>query len=122
MIDIANVDRAGRSLFLEMAAQTERLVARDQHPGIHGPMRVVACSAAFAHRFMAKNKRPELRRVTLGANFILPHQGRAAADDHRALMRIMAVAATDLAFEDGMMGGQVELGLFVEVTLKTHLG
>jgi len=103
VIKIADVDVAIGLLLLEMAAQAKRLIARNEQSGIHAPVRVVACRAAFAHRLMLEHERSELLRVALGADIILPHEFRPAALDHRTFVRVVAVSATYLAFDDGMV-------------------
>ena len=122
VIDIANVDCASCKLPLEVTAQAERLIARDQHSGVHASVRIVTGGAAFAHRLMLEHERPELLHVALGADFILTHEFRAAARDHRAFVRIVAIAATDLAFDDRMVRGQIELGLFVQMAREARFG
>lgn len=116
-----DVNMAVGGLLLEMAAQTKRGVARDQHPGVHGTVRIVAYGAAFAYRFVLKNERSELRRVALGAGFVLGHKFRAAAHDHGTLVWTMAIAATYLALKNRVMRRQMKFSLFVQVTLKTCL-
>jgi hypothetical protein len=116
-----DVNMAVGGLLLEMAAQTKRGVARDQHPGIHGTVRIVAHGAAFAHGLVLKNERSELPRVALGAGFILGHKFRAAAHNHGTFVWTMAIAATDPPFKNGMMRRQMKFSLFVQVTLETHL-
>ena len=115
-----NVNLAADRLLLEMAAEAKRGVARDQQSGVHRTVRIVARGASFARRLVFKHERTKLRRVALGAGFILGHEFGAASHDHGTLVRIMAVAATYLAFDDGMMRRQVELGFFVQMTLETH--
>lgn len=121
VIHVADEDPGGR-LLLEMAAQAQRGVTRNEHSRVHAAVRVVAGGAAFAHRLMLEHERPELLGVALGADFILPHEFRPAALDDRAFVRIVAVAATDLAFEDGMVRGQMEFSLLVQMALETRLG
>ena len=122
VIEIADVEVAGGRLLLEVTAQTKRLVSRDQQSGVNAPVRVVACGATFTHRLMLEHKRPELLHVALGADFILPHELRPAALDHGTFVRVVAVSATDLAFDNGMVRRQIELGLLVQMALETGLG
>jgi len=122
MINGADEEAAVGRLLLEMAAQAKRLVARNQQSGIHAPVRIVAYGAAFAHRLMLEHERPELLHVALGADFIFPHEFRPAALDHRTFMRVVAVSATYLALQDGMVRRQIELSLLVQMALETRLG
>lgn len=121
VIDIADVNCAGSCLLLKMAAQTKRGVTRNQQTGIYASVRVVTGDAAFAHGFMRKHKRPGLRRVTPGANVIKRHELRSTAGNHIALVWIMAIGATHLAFDDRMMRWQIEFRLLVHMALKTDL-
>ena len=121
VIHIADKNCTGGRLLLEMAAQTKRSVARNQQPGVHTPMWIVASDATFAHGFMIEHERTGLRRVALGAGFILRQEFRPAAFDDGTFVRVVTVAATHLAFDDRMVRRQVEFTLFVQVTLKTHL-
>lgn len=122
VIYIADINSAGGRLLLEMAAQAKRGVARDQQSGINAPMRIVAGDAAFVHRLMLKHKRTGLRRVALGTDFILRHEFRAAAFNHRAFMGIVAIGATHFAFDDRMVRRQIEFSLFIQMALETDLG
>jgi len=83
---------------------------------------IVTRDAAFAHRLVLEHKRTELRRVALGAGFILRQEFRSAAFDDGAFVWIVTIAATHLAFDDRMVRRQIEFTLFVQMTLKTHLG
>lgn len=121
MILARDVNMAVGLLLLEMAAQTKRGIARNQHSGVHRAMRIVAGRATLAQRFVLENERSELPRVALGADIFLRHEFRAAPHDHGTLVRIMTIAATDLSLKDRVMRWQVELGPLVQVTLKTCL-
>jgi len=69
-----------------------------------------------------EHERSKLLNVALGADFILRHQFRPAALDHGTLMRVMAISATNFAFENGVMRRQIELGLLVQMALETGFG
>jgi hypothetical protein len=79
----------------------------------------VARRAAFAYGFVLKYKRPALCRVATRARVRLGRMRERAAMGRVALVRIMAVAATHLPFQHGMVIGKVELPAFIEVALKT---
>ena len=64
-------DDSSRRLLLEMASKTKIRVARDQHLVVHRPVRIVARRAAFADRFVFKNKRPPLSCMTLATGVAL---------------------------------------------------
>jgi hypothetical protein len=79
--------------------------------------------AALAQGFMFKNERPGLGLVALRATLILPGHGKAAFRfENIAAMRVVAVHAIHVAFDDGVVLGQVEFGLHIEVALKTGVG
>jgi len=121
VIDIADKDGARGYLLLEMATQTQRLVARNQQARINAAMWVMACGATFAHRLMLKHEWPLLCRVALGAHFVRRHEFRSATFNHGVFVRIVAIDATYLAFENRMMRRQIELPLLVQMTLETGL-
>ena len=92
----------------------------------------VAADAAFAQGFVFENKRPLLLGVALETGLVHAEQSEAAtldrlrkigaaAFDGAAFVRVMAISATDLAFEDRMMMRQLEFGAHFEVTLETGL-
>src|SRR5450631_1665111 len=99
--EIANEDRTVRGLLLEMAAQTERLDARNQQTRIHAAVWIVAGGAAFPHRFMLEDEGTGLGSMALDADIVLSHEFRSAAFDHVAFVRVVAVGAADFAFEHG---------------------
>ena len=70
VIDIAEKNSARLGRLLEMAFQTERLIAFGQHALIDRAMRRVAGGATFAHRFVFENKRPALRGMTLRTGLV----------------------------------------------------
>jgi len=121
VIKIADIDVSIGRLLLEMAAQAKGLITRNQQSGVHASVRVVAYGATFAHRLMLEHERTELLHVALGADFIFPHEFRPAALDNRTLVRVVAVPATYLALEDGMVRRQTELSLLVQMALETRL-
>src|SRR5437762_10522879 len=90
----------------------------------------MAANATFAHRFVFEDKRSALRSMALQAGVVVTeksraptlhalHQIRAAALDRVALVRVMAIGATDLAFEHRMMVREEKRGADFGVTLKT---
>ena len=121
MILAADHNTPQGDLLLEVAFETERLVARDEHLLIHRTMRLVAGRAAFPQGFMFEDERAELGGMAFAARFILGHQRRPAAFDRISPVWIMAVAATDFSFNDWVMMGKTKLTLFVEVALETGL-
>lgn len=92
----------------------------------------MADDTSFAQRFVFVDKRAALGGMTLEAGIVsakerntpavdrLCHIGRGAFDG-QADMRIMAISATDFAFEHGMMMRQLELGANFKMTLEASL-
>ena len=114
-----NHSRSG--LLLEMALQAKRVVPLHQHLLIHGAMHRMAGGAAFAHRLVLEDKGTALRRVAPCAGVRLRCVRERAAMSGVAFVRIVAVAATHLPFQDRMVIRQVELAALVEMTLKAGL-
>jgi hypothetical protein len=106
---------------LEVALQAKRVVALHKHLLIHRTVHRMARGAAFAHRFVLEHERSALRRVALGAALRFGSVREGTTMRGVAAMRIVAIAATDFAFEHRMVVRQVELAAFVEVTLETRL-
>lgn len=122
MIHIANPNPVVCSLLLEVALQAKRLIPLRQQLSIHRSMRGVAGDATFTHSLVFKNKRAPLFGMALETGIVLAHFiHRAAPLDHRSLVRIVAVSATDLAFQHRVMMRKVEFGSNLKVTLEAGL-
>ena len=104
-----------------MAPETKIGVARNQHFIVNRSVWVMANRAAFAHGFMLKDKRPSLRGVALATSIVLSEQCGPAALDGGTFVRIVAIAATHLAAEDGMAVRELKLSLLVQMTFETNL-
>ena len=107
-----------RRLLLEMAPKTKIGVARHQHLLVHRPVWIVTRRAALPDSFVLENKRPALCRMALAARVPLGEQGGSAAPNCRAFVRIMAIAAAHFPVQHRMAMRQLELPLFVQVTLE----
>jgi hypothetical protein len=108
---------------LRVATQAKIRIAFDEHFPIDRTVRVVADGAAFAQRLVFKNERPRLGLMTLRATLILRrHRESARRFENVAAVRIVAVGAIHVAFDDRMMLRQIEFRMNVEVTLKTGFG
>ena len=95
-------DELTRSLLLEMALNTEIVVSLRQHFGIHRPVWIVANGAALPDGLMFEDEGPALRNVTLTTGIALGGE-RGSTMDRISLVRIVAITATDLPFDDRMM-------------------
>lgn len=120
VIGFADDDLPGAQLDLGMALEAKVIVCLEEHFGIRGAMRNMADGAAFAHRFMVVDKRPGLLPVTFGAGFVDLGHGQAAGGlSDVTSMGIMAVRATHAVLDHGVMLGQMEFRLDIEVATKT---
>jgi len=78
----------------------------------------VTDGAAFLHGAMLEDERTLLRRMAPGASFDLGFQIGARTLDRITLVRVVTVAATDLAGQHRMAVRQAELTALVEVALE----
>lgn len=122
MVAAANDDHARGCLLLEMALETEVLVALHEHPCVHAAVRVVAGGAAFMHGLVFKDERSALSGVAARAGLVLRGELRATALDRVALVRVVAIGTTDFALRHGVMMRQAELTALVEMALEARLG
>ena len=90
----------------------------------------MAGHAPLTHRLVLIDKWAALLSVTLEAGFVSAQKSKAASSElllnicrgalrRDALVRFMAIAATHLAFQDGMMMRQLKRCANVQVTLET---
>lgn len=126
VINLADVNVAGGhggALHLCVAAQTKICVGlNEQHP-VDGTVRIVAGHAAFAHRFMLKNERSRLLAMTLRARFILPrHEQSARRFENVIAVRVVALHAIHVAFDDRMMRRQFKFRVNFQMAAKTGFG
>lgn len=86
-------------------------------------MRIVAHGASFAQGLVLEDKRLGLLAMTLGAGFIAPGHGQAAGWLHDVRpVRVVALDAVHTAFHDGMVLGQLEFRVNVQMTIKASRG
>jgi hypothetical protein len=132
VIDVANENFPGCSLFLEMAFYTKRRVALIQQALVDGAMRRMAHRATLTHCLMLIHERAALLRVTLEAGLVFAQERKAAgfelllkicrrAFDRDSLVRLMTIAAAHFAFEHRMVMRQRECRANFQVTLETRL-
>jgi hypothetical protein len=129
VIGIADENAVTGFLFLEVALQTQGLVALVQHPGVDRPVGRVATHAAFFQRFMLEHEWPGLGNVTLETGLIFPEQQNSAAFDslrqtgiaafdRAADVRVMAIGTTHLAFQHRMVVRHLKSCPNFQVTLE----
>ena len=95
MLLSANENFSANRLLLEMALQTQDMVALDQHPRVNRSMGLVAGGATLADGFMFEHEWATLRDVAFAAGLLFCAQGRSPTNDCLALVRIVAIGATD---------------------------
>jgi len=118
---VAYVHLSIAALDLRVAFEAEIRIAFDQKLPIHRAMRIVANRAAFAHRLVLEYERPRLLAMALRAIFILPrHRQPARRFKNVHPVRVVALDAIHLPFNNGMMLWQVELGLRLQMALETR--
>jgi len=125
MIDIADEEAAGggRAWGLGVAAEAEVGIAHGEEPGVDGAMGIVATGATFAQGRVLENDRLGLRLMAGGARLVQPRHGQPSRPLHDVrAVRIVALPTVHFAFKDGVMPGQMEFRLGVEVALETGGG
>ena len=104
-----------------MTAQTEVGVALNQHLAIDGSVRGVAGNATFSQRLMLEDELPGLFAVTGGTVFVQPCHREPTEWFHDVQpVWIVALDAIHLAFNDGVVLGQIELCVSLEMAFKTR--
>jgi len=81
----------------------------------------MARRATLAHCLMFKHKWPALRRVAFRASIRFRRVRERSAVHRVALVWIVAIAATHLPFDDGMVMWETELRALIKVTLETSV-
>jgi len=115
----ANINLALGALDLGVAFETKVRVTLYQQLPIHRTMWVVTDRAAFPQCFMLKNEWAGLFPVTLGATLVEAcHREASRRFQNVAAVRVVALRAVHVAFDDGMMLRQVEFGVNVEMALE----
>jgi hypothetical protein len=109
--------------YLGVAPETKIHVPLHEHLRIDGAVRAVANGAAFAQRRVLEDVRPGFFTMTLGAAFIETRHGQSACRFHDVHpVRVVALDAIHLAFEDRMMLRQMKLGTYFLMALKARFG
>jgi hypothetical protein len=124
MVDVADIKRGSgiRPPYLRMTTEAEVCIAKGQHLGVDRAVRIVATGASFAKRGVLKNEGPGLLSMALRTGFVPSRHGQTARRLHDVHpMGVVALGAIHFAFGHGMMLGQVELGVDIEMTLKAGL-
>lgn len=109
------------TLHLNMAFQTEIIIAFDQKLTVHRAVRIVAGRAAVPECFMLEDKRLALFAMTLRAALVQPRHGQPGRGLHYVVtVRIVALHAIHDPFNDGMMLRKSELPMNIQVALETR--
>ena len=106
-----------------MATETKVGIVVYQQLFINGTVRVVTNRAALPQCLVLKDKGPRLRLMTARATLILPRHCQAALRfKDVSSVRVVAIHAVHIAFNDRMMLRQIEFGLSVQMALETGCG
>ena len=102
VVTTTDEETAGGGLLLEVALQTEGLVAGFEHLVVHRPVRGVTHHAAFASCLVLKDERSLLSRVALETGVVGSRQLHAAAQRRISGVGIMTIGARHFAFSNRM--------------------
>jgi hypothetical protein len=105
----------------KMAPQAEVVVAGDQHFLVHRAVGVMADGATLDHGVVLEEEWTLLSRMAFGARLVLILQVGPGIHDDVALVRVVTVAARDVAGEHLVGVRQAELAALVEMALKAGL-
>jgi hypothetical protein len=122
MIDLADPDAvAGGDL--GVAFQAEMGIGFGEEFTVDGAVGLVAGGAAFAEGFVLEDKGAGLIAMAGDALFIDPGHGEAAGRlEDLATVGVMAIHAIEVAFGDGVMGGEPELEGDIDMAGEAGLG
>lgn len=114
--------RAGRD-HLGMATEAEIVVTLDEHLFIHRTVRLVADDAALAQGGVLKDHGPGFLAMALRAGFVFAGERETMRGFHDVhAVRVVALNAVHLAFDDGVMLREIELRVRLEVALEAGFG
>lgn len=120
-VNISTAPDAGAD-HLRVTAEAEIIVRLGEHFFVHRTVRLMANDAAFAQRGVLEDERPRLLAVALGAGLVVAGERQAALGFHDVhAVRVMALDAVHLAFEDGVMLRKIELRVCLEMAGETGL-
>jgi hypothetical protein len=120
-IDVPSCDR--RALRLRVAAEAKVDVALDEQFGINRAVRRVAYGATFPQGRMLENKWPGLLPMTGGTGIVIARHGEPSGRfENVGPVGVMALGAIDMVFEQGMVLGQMKLGLDWPMAFETGAG
>lgn len=123
VINLADEQAAGRALRLRVAFEAEVGVALDEQFVVNRAVRVVTHDAAFTHGLVLENKRPRLIAMAGGTGLVQLRHCQSAGGFHDVVpMRVVALDAVHLAFDDGMMMRQAEFGVRANMAAEAGFG
>lgn len=123
VVHFADEQVAGRSLCLCMALQAEVGVVLHEQLGVDGPVRVMTDGAAFAHSLVLENELAGLFLMALRAGLVHASEAKAARGLHHVVaVRVVALHAVQVTFENRVMVGQAKLGVNILVTAEAGFG
>lgn len=108
------------ALILGVTAQAKIRVRLCQHFPVDGAVRIMAGSAAFAHRLVFKRDRPRLLAMTLRTTFVKPRHGQASRGfEGIHAMRVVALDTVHVLLDHGMVIRELEFGVSRQMAVET---
>ena len=106
-----------------MALEAQIVVALDEQLRVDRAVRMVANRAAFAQCLVLEHERTGLIAMALGARLVEPRHGQAGGGfENIGAVRVVALHAIHLAFDDGMMLWETEFRVRFQVAVETRGG
>ena len=102
-----------------MTSQAKVWIAHGEHLAVDRTVRVVTDRASIVQGLVLEHERPRLFAVALSTAFVEPrHRESAGGFENIAAVRVVALHAAHVAFDDRMMLRQMEFGLGFEMALE----
>jgi len=120
---LPDVNFSSGALDLRVTLQAKVVVALDQHLRIHRTMGLMARRTAVTQRLVLEGMRPGLLAVALRAPLIQSRHSQSASGFHNVKpVRIVTLRTIHVPFRNGMVLGQIKLGMCLQVTGETRRG
>jgi len=121
VINSTDEQSARSGLLLKVAFNAKGLVALSQQLVIDRSVHGMATGASFPDCLVFEDEWATLGGVALAAGIIDLGESGAHTPQPWAFMRVVAIAAADLALRDRMVRRQGKFTAFIQMTLKTDL-
>ena len=111
-----------RKVQLRVASQAKVAVTLREHFLIDGTVHLMASGATLSQGFVFPHERPALVLMAFVASLVGILHLRGGPGSDILAVGIMAIRAAHFSFQNRMMIGQTELGLFVQMAFKASAG